>query len=71
MIPEHARLESCLSDLAKKGRPAGAKTKPQPAREGPVWEAFKQWFAGAQLARPQLHADLWRAFSAGAQRHGK
>jgi hypothetical protein len=68
MDSELDRLQSCLKDLADKpiGRPAGSKTKPQPPREGPTWEAFKAWFYGAQLARPSLHADLWRAFAAGA-----
>lgn len=71
MISEHERLQALLSDLSRKGRPVGAKTKPQPAREGPVWEAFKAWFYGAELARPSLHADLWRAFAAGAESKNK
>lgn len=65
MISEHARLEACLSDLAKKGRPAGAKTRPMPPQEGPRWLAFVEWFAAAPVANRR--ADLWRAFCAGAQ----
>lgn len=70
MISEHERLQACLSDLSKRGRPSGAKTKPMPAKEGPLWRAFLDWFGDAPV-RGHIRADLWRAFSAGAQSTGK
>lgn len=66
MIPEHSRLEACLSDLKQKGRPQGAKTKPMPPKEGPLWQAFVEWFAKTALPFAR-RADLWRAFCAGAE----
>lgn len=70
MIPEHERLQACLKDLAEQkhiGRPVGASNKPMPPKEGPVWEAFVAWFSKASSLVPNCRrADLWRAFSAGA-----
>ncbi len=40
MISEHARLQEYLRDVARKGRPVGAKTRPMPAKEGPLWREF-------------------------------
>jgi hypothetical protein len=70
MIPEHSRLESCLSDLAKKGRPAGVPNKPMPAKEGPLWQAFVTWAQKAAI-RADHYADAWRAFCAGADMEAK
>jgi hypothetical protein len=62
MIPEHARLESCLKDAsARRG-----KNKPMPPKEGPLWRAFLEWFSTADLGRAMRRADVWRAFCAGA-----
>lgn len=69
MIDEHTRLQACLKDLSEQkpiGRHVGAKNKPQPAKDGPLWRAFTEWFACAQV-RADRRADLWRAFNAGAE----
>jgi hypothetical protein len=66
MTPEHARLEACLQDLARKGRPVGSKTKPMPAKQGPLWQAFVAWAQKAQI-RADHYADSWRAYCAGAE----
>lgn len=66
MTPEHQRLQDCLQDLARKGRPVGAKTKPMPPKEGPLWQAFVTWAQKAQI-RADHFADAWRAFCAGAE----
>jgi len=64
MIPEHERLQACLSDV---GRGRG-ENKPMPPKQGALWEAFVHWFRTAELGRAQRRADLWRAFSAGYQK---
>lgn len=66
MRSEHERLADCLSDLARKGRPIGAKTKPMPPKEGPLWQAFVEWFSHCALPADR-RADMWRAFCAGAE----
>ena len=57
VISEHERLESCLSDLSRKGRPVGAKNRPMPEKEGPLWQAFLDWFAHVPIPADR-RADL-------------
>lgn len=66
MISEHERLQDCLKDISRKGRPVGATNKPMPPKEGPVWEEFVAWFTRAPIPTCR-RADLWRAFWAGAE----
>lgn len=66
VISEHARLTACLKDLHAQ-RPIRGKNKPMPSKEGPLWQAFLEWFATADLGRAMRRADVWRAFSAGVE----
>jgi hypothetical protein len=73
LISEHERLQAHLKSLHEQkpiGRPVGAKTKPMPAKEGPLWQAFVTWARDANI-RADHFADAWRAFYAGADAETK